>query len=160
MFLWLHRNFEYLLQCSFIFWPFFPGWLPSNISQSERLMLSLIAGAVNAPSMGALTRGLFYWLPLRCARFQYLLCATQESNSSAVAGSLAAQRCYFLCDVCPAGSFKYSKMKILENPECLYLETSLNRNEIAFTLTTLRDNCSRLDCLLPVAIPLLGAWLS
>lgn len=78
VFLCLHRHFEYLLQGCFIPWPFLPEWLPSSTSQSERLLLCLAAGAESAPSTGAPTRGLFYWLPLRCARFQCLLCSSGE----------------------------------------------------------------------------------
>ena len=48
----------------------------------------------------------------------------------------------------------------MENPEWLYLETSLNGKEITFVLTALCDNCSRLDYSLPAALPLAAALLS
>jgi len=51
-------------------------------------------------------------------------------------------------------------MEIMENPEWLYLETSLNGKEITFVLTALCDNCSRLDYSLPAALPLAAALLS
>lgn len=73
------------------------------------------------------------------------VCSAAQESRLCWAGR-AAQRWDFLCNICPAGSLKYSKTKVLENPEWLYLETSLKGNEIAFALTTVSDSCSSLAC--------------
>lgn len=124
--------------------PFFQSGCPP-------LSLSLLKGSCSAwqleqkvlqarePRQGGSSAD-FHWGVLDSS-----VCSAAQGSRLCWAGG-AAQHWDFPCGICPAHSLKQSKMKVLENPEWLYLETSLKGNEIAFALTTLSDSCSSSTC--------------